>query len=128
MSMLVNMMSVRSAEAGLKERLVRAAQNGPARCSPTLERVVSRLRATPGFAEDLTRAKAMADEKRLLVFFLLRQHPELCACEIQSGLGLTHATVSHHMAILRKSGLVTGQKRGKWMYYSLTEHGEGWRP
>jgi len=72
MSMLVNMMPVRSSEADLKERLLRAAHNGPGRCSPSLERVAGRLRATPGFAKDLTRAKALADEKRLLVLFLLR--------------------------------------------------------
>jgi len=50
---------------------------------------------------------------------LLRRRPELCACEIQAVLGVSHATVSHHMRVLSKAGIVQGHRKGKWMYYRL---------
>lgn len=76
--------------------------------------------ASPAFATALARAKAMSDEKRLLVLALLKRQGEMCACEIQAALELTHATVSHHMGTLLGAGLVTSDKRGKWTHYQLT--------
>ena len=55
---------------------------------------------------------------------LLKRRPELCACEIQAATGLTHATVSHHMNVLRDAGLVRARKEGKWMYYRLARSTE----
>ena len=74
---------------------------------------------SPAFATALARARALADESRLTAVALLRRRGELCACEIQAGLGVSHATVSHHMAILGEAGFVTAERRGKWMYYRL---------
>jgi ArsR family transcriptional regulator len=72
-----------------------------------------------GFAKALARARALSDEQRLTAVAILRQEGQLCACEIQAALGLTHATVSHHMSVLTSAGIVTAQRRGKWMYYQL---------
>jgi ArsR family transcriptional regulator len=72
--------------------------------------------------------KALADEHRFLAIALLRRRGELCACEIQAATGLTHATVSHHMAVLIDAGLVREHRQGKWMYYHLTEKAEGQVP
>lgn len=44
---------------------------------------------------------------------------EVCACKISEHLGLSASTVSHHMSVLRKSGLVDGRKDGLWTYYTL---------
>lgn len=44
---------------------------------------------------------------------------EVCACKISEHLGLSASTVSHHMAVLRKAGLVDGRKDGLWTYYTL---------
>ena len=54
---------------------------------------------TRQFSVTLVRARALADEQRLTAVAVLRREGELCACEIQAALGLTHATVSHHMAV-----------------------------
>ncbi|MCI4340337.1 MAG: metalloregulator ArsR/SmtB family transcription factor, partial [Thermoplasmata archaeon] len=67
----------------------------------------------------LRRAQAMADPSRLTALMLLKSRPELCACEIQASLGISHATVSHHMGILLEAGFVTAERRGKWLYYRL---------
>ncbi|MEE8199505.1 MAG: metalloregulator ArsR/SmtB family transcription factor [Thermoplasmata archaeon] len=73
--------------------------------------------------EFLQRARSLGDEKRLVAAMLLKRRPEMCACEIQAALGISHATVNHHMNILLEAGIVTAQRRGKWMYYRLTPEG-----
>lgn len=82
------------------------------------------LAASPRFEAALARAKLLADEKRFLALALLGQHESMCGCELQAALGLTHATVSHHMAQLAEAGLVDSQRRGKWVHYTLTPDGK----
>lgn len=67
----------------------------------------------------LTRAKALADESRLLAARLIQRRGEMCNCEIQAALRLTHATVSHHMGTLVDAGIVESERRGKWVYYRI---------
>ena len=45
---------------------------------------------------------------------------ELCFCDLIAILDLARSTISRHLAYLRNGGLVTGERRGKWMYYQLT--------
>ena len=44
---------------------------------------------------------------------------DVCACTFSEQLGLSAATVSHHMSVLRKAGLVTGHKDGLWVHYRI---------
>lgn len=44
---------------------------------------------------------------------------EVCACVFVERLGLTAPTVSHHMKALTDAGLVSGEKRGSWVYYRM---------
>jgi len=44
---------------------------------------------------------------------------EVCACRFAERLGLSAATISHHMTILREAGLVAARKEGTWVYYRL---------
>ena len=62
--------------------------------------------------------KALSDKNRLLILDML-SCGEMCGCDIMNGLHLTQPTISHHMKILVKSGVVIGRKRGKWMNYSI---------
>lgn len=62
--------------------------------------------------------KALGDKNRLLILDML-SCGEMCACDIMDGLELTQPTISHHMKILVKSGLVNGKKAGKWVNYSI---------
>ncbi|HZJ08542.1 MAG TPA: metalloregulator ArsR/SmtB family transcription factor [Trueperaceae bacterium] len=43
----------------------------------------------------------------------------VCGCDLEAFLGLTQATVSHHMKQLVEAGLVTAERRGRWVYYEL---------
>jgi ArsR family transcriptional regulator, arsenate/arsenite/antimonite-responsive transcriptional repressor len=64
--------------------------------------------------------KALADPARVTIVNLLAESPEpVCACRFEPALGLTQATVSHHLKKLTESGLVEREQRGKWAYFSL---------
>ena len=40
---------------------------------------------------------------------------------LNSGFGLSQPTISHHMAILTKAGLVEATKKGQWRWYRRNE-------
>ena len=109
----------RKVEPALAKRLETLTGEDAACCVDDLHEEAAAVREAPGFADALLRAKAMSDEKRLLVLALLKRRGALCGCELQAALDLTHATVSHHMASLLSAGLVTCERRGKWCYYDL---------
>jgi ArsR family transcriptional regulator, arsenate/arsenite/antimonite-responsive transcriptional repressor len=64
--------------------------------------------------------KALADPARVkIVNLLARSDAAVCACEFIPTLGLTQATVSHHLKKLTDAGLLEREQRGKWAYFSL---------
>lgn len=46
----------------------------------------------------------------------------LCAGDIETCVRLSQPTISHHMAILTKAGLVEAVKRGQWRWYRRNDH------
>ncbi len=73
--------------------------------------------------------KAVADPTRLKILRMLKQKgccsigksEGMCACDIEERIKLSQPTISHHMAILAKAGLVQAQKEGLWMWYQRNE-------
>jgi ArsR family transcriptional regulator len=64
--------------------------------------------------------KTLGDPARIKVINLLALRSEpICACEFIPALGLTQATVSHHLKKLTDAGLLEREQRGKWAYFSL---------
>ena len=63
---------------------------------------------------------ALSDPVRLRVLSILATSPEgeVCVCDVDP-LGKSQPTISHHLKILSEAGLVTGDRRGKWVWYSL---------
>jgi ArsR family transcriptional regulator len=62
--------------------------------------------------------KAMAHPTRLFVIEELSRQ-ERCVCELTEMIGADVSTVSKHLAILRNAGIVTDEKRGAMVFYSL---------
>jgi ArsR family transcriptional regulator len=64
---------------------------------------------------------ALADPVRLRVLSILAAAPEgeVCVCDLVEPVGKSQPTVSHHLKILSDAGLVHGDRRGKWVWYSL---------
>ncbi|MEF8823149.1 MAG: metalloregulator ArsR/SmtB family transcription factor [Desulfohalobiaceae bacterium] len=60
--------------------------------------------------------KALAHETRWRMIELLLGH-SLCVGALAQALGVTEAAASQHLQILRKAGLVRGEKRGYWTHY-----------
>lgn len=61
--------------------------------------------------------KALADPARVKILSMLLNSEEVCACDVSDGIGKAAGTTSHHLKLLRDAGLVTGDKRGTWIYY-----------
>ena len=75
----------------------------------------------------VTQLKILADPTRLAILEFLREPVQsccsrddgVCGCDLETFLGLTQPTVSHHMKQLVEAGFVTAEKRGRWVYYEL---------
>lgn len=63
--------------------------------------------------------KALSDPIRLQIIYLLIDKDSLCVCEIVEKLQLSQSTTSRHLAYLKNSNLVTAERQGVWMHYSL---------
>ncbi len=62
--------------------------------------------------------KALSDPTRREILELLKEK-RLTAGEIASQFQMTNATVSHHLAVLRKADLISADRDGKFIYYEL---------
>ena len=75
-------------------------------------------------AEQLAAAlKAIADPARLRLLSLIQAQPghEACVCHLTEPLGLSQPTVSHHLKVLLRAGLVEREQRGSWAYFRVRE-------
>ncbi len=123
MSTMFNTMVASEPGSALALRLGRRVGPSEGSSVPAYRSLAEEIRKEPAFELALRRARAMSSEARLLTLNLLHRRTELCASEVQAALGVTHATVSEHMRLLRDAGLVSSSRRKKWVYYRLTEAG-----
>ena len=71
-------------------------------------------------ADDLAAAfAALADPVRLRILSMVADAGECCACDLVAPLGKSQPTISHHTKVLADAGLITGDKRGKWVWWSV---------
>ena len=70
------------------------------------------------FEERAAVLKALAHPSRLMMIEAL-SHGERCVCDLTELVGHDISTVSKHLTVLRKSGIVEDNKRGKQVYYRL---------
>lgn len=73
-------------------------------------------------AEIIFGAKALSDSSKLEILLALKDD-WLYSLEIAKRVGLTPATISHHMSTLLSAGLVTMEKRDGKVYYRLSDEG-----
>ena len=73
-----------------------------------------------GDATELARVLgALSDPVRLRLFSIVAARGEICSCELEEPLGKSQPTVSHHTKVLSEAGLISGEKRGRWMWWSI---------
>lgn len=63
---------------------------------------------------------ALADRTRLRLLNLMRDG-EVCVCFFAETLETNNPKISRHLAYLKRAGLVTGRRDGKWMHYRIAE-------
>jgi DNA-binding transcriptional ArsR family regulator len=75
---------------------------------------------TPALASYAKVFKALSDETRLCILEkLARAGGAQCACQVETCCDLAQPTISHHLKVLREAGLIVGERRGTWIYYSI---------
>ncbi len=62
--------------------------------------------------------QALADRTRLRLLNLLRDQ-ELCVCYIVDVIDAPQPKISRHLAYLRRAGIVSPRREGKWMHYRI---------
>lgn len=82
-----------------------------------VERLKAELVDTQGLA---LLFKALADDTRVQIALALSKE-ELCVCDVAALMGVTEATASHHLRLLRNMGLAKYRKQGKMVFYSLDD-------
>lgn len=72
-------------------------------------------------AENLAQLfKAISSPVRVQMLDILSRHGgEVCVCDIERQFELSQPTISHHLGVLRKAGLVQSEQRGLWAFYFL---------
>jgi len=65
--------------------------------------------------------KALADPLRLRMLSLIAASPtgEACVCDIAAVADVTQPTVSHHLKVLKDVGVLSADRRGTWVFYSV---------
>jgi ArsR family transcriptional regulator len=65
--------------------------------------------------------KALSEPARLRLLSLIQAQPggEACVCNLIAPLGLSQPTVTHHLQVLHRAGLLEREKRGVWVYYRV---------
>jgi ArsR family transcriptional regulator len=92
----------------------RKAPAGSPCCEPVVYPDVERAQAERMAAI----AKALADPVRLQLVDVLRKHAgKVCVCELVPLFDLSQPTVSHHLGVLRKAGIVDSERNGLWAFY-----------
>jgi ArsR family transcriptional regulator len=83
-------------------------------CAPVLQSPI-----TDSEAEELaTMFKVLGDPVRLrLLSLIAARDDETCACELVTVLDRSQPTISHHLSVLHDAGLLTREKRGRWVWY-----------
>jgi ArsR family transcriptional regulator len=83
-------------------------------CEPVVYPDVERVQAERMAAI----AKALSDPVRLQLVDVLRKHAgKVCVCELVPLFDLSQPTVSHHLGVLRKAGIVDSERNGLWAFY-----------
>jgi len=64
--------------------------------------------------------KIIAEENRVRILCMLKDGPK-CVCEIWPALNLPQNLASHHLGVLKESGLVKSKKQGLKVFYKLND-------
>lgn len=64
--------------------------------------------------------KSLADKTRLRLLNLMGDD-EICVCFLVEALKISQPKISRHLAYLKKAGVVSARRDGKWIHYRVIE-------
>jgi ArsR family transcriptional regulator len=71
-------------------------------------------------AAELARAfAALGDPVRLRLFSMIASAGTCCSCDLIEPLRKSQPTISHHTKVLADAGLITGEKAGRWVNWTV---------
>ena len=70
--------------------------------------------------------RALAHPVRWGIMTRLAAEPEICACDFTEFFDVSQPTISAHLKALREAGLVTTQRKGNTICYSVTRDQVAW--
>lgn len=65
------------------------------------------------------RFAALGEPVRLRLLSMVAAGGEVCSCNLESPLGRSQPTISHHTRVLAEAGLIVGEKRGRWTWWQV---------
>lgn len=65
--------------------------------------------------------RLLGDPTRARLLYALLEAGELCVCDLAASTGTAESTVSQSLRMLRASGVVTGRREGRNVYYRLSD-------
>ena len=76
---------------------------------------------------DVKLLAALADPVRLSFVRQLAENDGVCACDFSECCSVSQPTISHHLKVLREAGVVTSERQGTNVVYSLSpDFGRRW--
>jgi DNA-binding transcriptional ArsR family regulator len=69
---------------------------------------------------DVLLLHALSDPTRLAIVRQLSERGNVCACDFVSCCEVGQPTVSHHLKVLKDAGWVCSERRGSWVWYTLS--------
>lgn len=87
-------------------------------CTPTVTHAIGSEAA----ATVATTLKAISDPLRLRMLSAIAADPrgEACVCDLSEIADVSQPTVSHHLRVMKDTGLLMSERRGTWVYYRIT--------
>lgn len=76
----------------------------------------------PDLEESAVYYQVISNPIRLKVLHLLREHGEICVCDMKEIFGISMPAMSQHLAKLRAHKFVQATKKGQTVFYSLNGH------
>ena len=65
--------------------------------------------------------RALGDKTRLQMLALIRQHGELCVCDLENVMEIGQSKASRHLRYLLNAGLLNDRRATVWIYYRVAD-------
>jgi DNA-binding transcriptional ArsR family regulator len=73
--------------------------------------------------ENISRYFSIIGQPVRIQILMVIARQEACVCHLETVLAMRQASISQHLMVLRKAGLVTTQRNGRNIYYKLQQPG-----